>query len=613
MAINNLKIGTRLAVGFGFLATALVFMVGQGTIMLGRVNEGTSEIVGKRMPRMEMAAATLRETNDIAIALRNMMLDDSADDRRAQTEKILASRKNTEDTLAKMDAVLRNPKSRAALAEQSELNAKYVQGQKDLMALIERGDDAGARDYLKTKLRPILGAYKAAIGKQMQAQADLANETANTAETVYTETRTLMIVLGIVILAVACALAWWITVSITRPLRRALEVATAVADGDLTARVDVESGCEVGQLLDALKRMNDNLVATVGTVRTGTEAISLASGEVAAGNRDLSARTEQQASALEETASSMEELTSTVKQNADNARQANTLAATASSVAERGGAVIEQVVDTMGQIHTASSRITDIIGVIDGIAFQTNILALNAAVEAARAGEQGRGFAVVAGEVRNLAHRSASAAKEIKSLIDDSSDKVEAGSTLVREAGSTMQEIVGSVRRVTDILGEITAASQEQSAGIEQINQAITQMDDVTQQNAALVEQAAAASQAMRDQAERLAAAVAVFRLEAGAIAAAPAAVPTTPVAPARALAAPAKPAASRPAAPAARPSAPKPVAAKPAASKAAAAKPAASKAAAAKPAASKPAAATPSASTSGARAPVLDSDWEEF
>ena len=599
MAIKNLKIGTRLAVGFGFLATALVFMVGQGTVMLGRINDGTSEIVDKRMPRMQMAATILRETNDIAIALRNMILDDNADDRRKQAEEVFSSRKIIEETLAQMDKSLTSPKAREVLAEQTALNAKYTQGQQELMRLIEGGDEAGARAYLK-KLRLVLVDYKAAIAKQIDVQSGLANDKAKEAQATYTETRTLMIALGIVILAIAGALAWWITTSITRPLRRALEVATAVADGDLTARVDVESACEVGQLLDALKRMNDNLVATVGTVRTGTEAISLASGEVAAGNRDLSARTEQQASALEETASSMEELTSTVKQNADNARQANTLAATASSVAERGGAVIEQVVDTMGQIHTASSRITDIIGVIDGIAFQTNILALNAAVEAARAGEQGRGFAVVAGEVRNLAHRSASAAKEIKSLIDDSSDKVEAGSTLVREAGSTMQEIVGSVRRVTDILGEITAASQEQSAGIEQINQAITQMDDVTQQNAALVEQAAAASQAMRDQAERLAAAVAVFRLEAGAIAAAPAAVTTTPAAPARALAAPVKSAASRPAV---RPAAAKPVAAKAAASKAAAPKPAASK----------PAAAAPSASTSGARAPVLDSDWEEF
>jgi methyl-accepting chemotaxis protein len=297
-------------------------------------------------------------------------------------------------------------------------------------------------------------------------------------------------------------------------MRRALAVADAVAAGDLTTRVEVTSKCEVGQLLASLKAMNDNLVKTVSAVRSGTEAIGSASGEVAAGNQDLSSRTEQQASSLEETASSMEELTATVKQNADNARQANTLAEAASGVAERGGQVIHDVVSTMQQIHEASGKIVDIISVIDGIAFQTNILALNAAVEAARAGEQGRGFAVVAGEVRSLAQRSASAAKEIKHLIDDSSEKVGTGSRLVQEAGSTMGDIVDSVRRVTDILNEITTASQEQSAGIEQINEAITQMDAVTQQNAALVEQAAAASQAMQDEAARLSAAVAVFRLD---------------------------------------------------------------------------------------------------
>ena len=554
MNIRNLKIGKRLALGFGFLCVALVFMVGQGTIMLGRVNDGTDEIVNMRLPRMELTSRMLSDVNDIAIALRNMMLDDSADDRAKQVASITAMRKDLDSLLVQLDGLLRAPRSRTLLAQEVELNAKYTQGQVDLIRLIESGDDAGARAYLKTKLRPVLADYKAVIGQQIQVQAGLAADTAREAQAMYTSTRTLMIVLGAAMLAIACALAWWISASITRPLRRALDVATAVAAGDLTTRVDAGSTCEVGQLLDALKRMNDNLVATVGTVRGGTDAIALASGEVAAGNRDLSARTEQQASALEETASSMEELTSTVKQNADNARQANTLAATASTVAAKGGDVIEQVVDTMAQIHTSSSRIVDIIGVIDGIAFQTNILALNAAVEAARAGEQGRGFAVVAGEVRNLAQRSAAAAREIKTLIADSTSKVDTGSSLVREAGSTMGEIVDSVRRVADILGEITAASQEQSAGIEQINQAITQMDDVTQQNAALVEQAAAASQAMQDQAARLAEAVAVFRLDGGAPAAAPTRAMTS--APAPRLSKPVAKAPARPQATAAKVSA---------------------------------------------------------
>ncbi|MDQ1829829.1 methyl-accepting chemotaxis protein [Massilia scottii] len=303
---------------------------------------------------------------------------------------------------------------------------------------------------------------------------------------------------------------------ISRSIAEALRFANSIAGGNLTDTVKIESNDEIGQLLTALQKMNDSLVDVVRQVRQGTDTISVASSEIAAGNQDLSSRTEEQASSLEETASSMEELTSTVKQSADNARQASTLAETASQVATKGGNVIGNVVDTMGRINEASNKIVDIIGVIDGIAFQTNILALNAAVEAARAGEQGRGFAVVASEVRNLAQRSAQAAKEIKGLIGSSVEQVEAGSKLVNEAGSTMGDIVQSIRRVTDIMGDIAAATQEQTLGIEQINQAVTQMDQVTQQNAALVEEAAAASEAMQDQARQLAAVVSVFKLNAG-------------------------------------------------------------------------------------------------
>jgi methyl-accepting chemotaxis protein-1 (serine sensor receptor) len=300
---------------------------------------------------------------------------------------------------------------------------------------------------------------------------------------------------------------------IVRPLEEAVRIAGAVAGGDLTNAIEVRSNDETGRLMRALKDMNDGLVKIVGQVRGSTDTIATASGEIAAGNLDLSSRTEQQAGSLEETASSMEELTSTVRQNADNARQANALAVSASEVAGKGGAVVAQVVDTMRAIDASSTKIADIIGVIDGIAFQTNILALNAAVEAARAGEQGRGFAVVASEVRNLAQRSAAAAKEIKSLIDDSVQTVQHGSELVERAGATMADIVNSVSRVTDIMSEITAASQEQTAGIEQVNSAITQMDQTTQQNAALVEEASAAAQALQDEAARLAHAVGTFRL----------------------------------------------------------------------------------------------------
>ncbi|CAB3946695.1 Methyl-accepting chemotaxis protein II [Achromobacter insolitus] len=300
------------------------------------------------------------------------------------------------------------------------------------------------------------------------------------------------------------------------PLKEAGHHFDRIAGGDLTARVDVRNTNEIGQLFAALKRMQESLTRTVASVRRGVDEINVGSHEIAAGNTDLSSRTEQQAASLEETAASMEQLASTVKQNADNARQANQLAASASDVAERGGSAVSEVVSTMQEISGSSRKISEIVSVIDGIAFQTNILALNAAVEAARAGEQGKGFAVVAGEVRSLAQRSAQAAKEIKGLIEDSVTKVGAGSEQVERAGATMQEIVASVKRVTDIMGEISAASEEQSSGIDQVNRAVSQMDEVTQQNAALVEEAAAAAGSLQEQAQRLAEAVAVFKINAG-------------------------------------------------------------------------------------------------
>jgi methyl-accepting chemotaxis protein len=336
----------------------------------------------------------------------------------------------------------------------------------------------------------------------------------------YTNARIWIIALMSLSIILSVVLAMWIARSISRPLGDALKVARGIADGDLSMSIHAESKDETGLLMNALKHMNDNLHKIVSEVRVGTDTITTASREIAAGNLDLSSRTEQQAGSLEETAAAMEELTSTVKNNADNAQQANQLAASASQVAVQGGDVVGQVVNTMAAINTSSKRIVEIISVIDGIAFQTNILALNAAVEAARAGEQGRGFAVVASEVRNLAQRSAAAAKEIKGLIDDSVTKVDDGSKLVELAGSTMKEVVDSVRRVTDIVSEITASSKEQSSGIEQINQAVTQMDEVTQQNAALVEQAAAAAQSLQDQAEKLSETVGVFKLDNNQIAA---------------------------------------------------------------------------------------------
>ncbi|MDY0962216.1 methyl-accepting chemotaxis protein [Massilia sp. CFBP9026] len=514
MKLQNLNIGKRLGLGFGAIGLMLVVMLGLSNIMLARVNDGTRLLVTNRIPVIELTARLESENNNIAIALRNMMLNADAADRQKQVDQIRASRRVMDEMLAGLDKTLATPQGREILGRMTSASGSYLAGQEALLKLIAAGDDEGARTYLARELRPVLARLKGATAEQITLQKERSVRAGIEAEDTYRSTTWLMSIVGALALVLAAVVAWWITRSITRPLVRALEVANTVAAGDLTSRIDVTSRDETGQLLQALKTMNENLARTVGTVRVGTDTIAVAAAQVASGSQDLSSRTEQQASALEETASSMEELTSTVKQNADNARQANKLAESASNVAARGGEVIHQVVHTMDQINASSTKITDIIGVIDGIAFQTNILALNAAVEAARAGEQGRGFAVVASEVRNLAQRSAAAAREIKGLIGDSSGKVADGSRLVAEAGATMQEIVESVRRVTDIMAEISAASQEQTAGIEQINGAVAQMDEGTQQNAALVEEAAAASASMQEQAAKLAQAVGVFRID---------------------------------------------------------------------------------------------------
>ncbi|QNA90676.1 HAMP domain-containing protein [Massilia sp. Dwa41.01b] len=512
MNIANLRVRTRLFAGFGILCAFLLVIVLFSTAMLARINQDTSDIANDRMPKIAASHAVLTEVNTISIALRNMMLNADPADRAAQTADIQKARAAIDATLAELQQTIASVEGKALMSTSLDYNAKAVTAQDALLRHISAGELDQAAAFLKDQYRPLLGEYRKALNAQITLQSSLATKAVAEAGRTYDNTVRTMVALAVVILVLAGLIAWRITISITRPVARALAIAETVAAGDLTSQIEVNTTDELGQMLSALKKMNESLVATVSTVRTGTDLIASASSQVAAGSLDLSSRTEQQASALEETASSMEELTSTVKQNAENARQASTLADAASTVAERGGHVISQVVGTMDAINDSSARITDIIGVIDGIAFQTNILALNAAVEAARAGEQGRGFAVVASEVRNLAQRSAAAAKDIKGLIADSSSKVGDGSRLVGEAGDTMQEIVDSIRRVTDIMGEISAASREQSAGIEQINQAVNQMDQVTQQNAALVEETSAAADAMRSQAATLATTVAVFR-----------------------------------------------------------------------------------------------------
>jgi methyl-accepting chemotaxis protein-1 (serine sensor receptor) len=439
------------------------------------------------------------------------ILDKQVVEARAVIEKINTSWK------AYMATGLTAEEKKLAEAFNANRIAYGQAGLNPALAALSGHDFQQASEVLQGEMKASYPKVRASVEALIALQLAIAKSEFEAAQTRYVMVRNISMAVIVFGVLLATLIGFLLIRAITGPLNAAVKLARGVAAGDLTQHIEVSSTNEVGQLLQALKDMNDSLVGVVGQVRTGVDTVAHASSQIAAGNLDLSSRTEEQASSLEETASSMEELTSTVKQNAENARQANQLVGSTADIAVKGGQVVGQVIDTMASIKQSSRKIADIIGVIDGIAFQTNILALNAAVEAARAGEQGRGFAVVAAEVRNLAQRSAGAAKEIKGLIEDSVGKVDAGGKLVDEAGKTMDEIVSSVKRVTDIMSEIAAASQEQSTGIEQVNQAITQMDDVTQQNAALVEEAAAAAESMQEQAAKLAEAVSVFKLDSGA------------------------------------------------------------------------------------------------
>ncbi|XLZ70110.1 methyl-accepting chemotaxis protein [Massilia sp. SR12] len=517
MGIGNWKIGVRLAAGLGL---ALAFMVGiavTGIVNLGKLNDGTEDIASDKVPKVVFAYEAIGGVNDIARAMRNAMLSTDPETVKKELKRVEDKKVEIDGNLDKLAKLIEDDadaESKAKLKAVQDARERYLVVQANFL---QKSADDSQRDenvkYLLSAVRKEQTAYLNALTELVKYQSQAVNTASAVANEAYASSRKLMVVLTVAAAALAAWVAWWVTRSITQPLNRAVGVAEAVAGGDLTQRIDVTSSDETGQLLQALANMNDSLARTVGKVRSGSDTITTASNEIASGNLDLSSRTEQQASSLEETASSMEELTSTVQQNAENARQATQLVVSASDFATRGGAVVGQVVSTMGAIKESSNKIVDIIGVIDGIAFQTNILALNAAVEAARAGEQGRGFAVVASEVRNLAQRSAAAAREIKELIGSSVETVDEGARLVDQAGETMGGIVKAVQQVSDIMQQISMASQEQSTGIAQVNQAIVSIDDVTQQNAALVEEAAAAAQSMRDQAEMLAEAVSVFRL----------------------------------------------------------------------------------------------------
>jgi len=495
------------------VVVGLVSLAGLGIYQMAQVYAGANYANINTVPSLLALDDAFRAAAQLRVQVWQYMALKDAAKRSDMTTAMGGAHAKVNEAFDKYEKEdLSNDDDKALLTADRNALAEYDVLRGKVMALANEDKVDEARDLLLAN-QAVSIKVGGAIEAHRKFNADLGMRAAEDAAATLTHANWIAITIASAVIAAVAGMGLILTRKLVTSLKEAVKIAQTVAAGDLTYNIVVTSKDETGQLLQALKEMNDSLAVIVGQVRTGTDTIATASGQIASGNLDLSSRTEQQASSLEETASSMEELTSTVKQNAANAQQANDLAESASDVALKGGAVVSQVIHTMGSIDESAKKIVDIIGVIDGIAFQTNILALNAAVEAARAGEQGRGFAVVASEVRNLAQRSAAAAKEIKTLISNSVEQVDAGSKLVNQAGATMDEVVASVKRVTEIISEITTAGREQTSGIEQINQAITQMDTVTQQNAALVEEAAAAAASLQNQAGTLAHLVSTFKI----------------------------------------------------------------------------------------------------